>query len=347
MSSPIPVAILGFGPADRQALSASLASAGRRVPAYQPVLGVDDARYVVVDADHPEGLALLAALGRVADAVLVSTAASGTVSHPETVDPALVLQRLDAMAHKPASRLVAARPAPPMTAPPVPASPIPAPAIPAPAMPAPLSPAITPAGPADAAAPVPVLPAIPPLAVHTDRSPHPLAPQGERLHSPWHRAQQEVRQRRSAAQPAWVPPRALLVDDSDIALHFLHRHLVRHGVEADFARDSDRALDLLQRQPYGLVFLDLDLGEDSRLDGFELCHQVRHRWCHAGVALPVVVVVSAFHDPVHQVRGTLAGAHAFLGKPLVPAALAQVLGKLSSLQTPAATGSAGGLQLPR
>jgi len=41
----------------------------------------------------------------------------------------------------------------------------------------------------------------------------------------------------------------------------------------------------------------------------------------------MVVMVSAFHDPVDQVRGTLAGAEAYLGKPLELPALDRLLGR--------------------
>lgn len=134
-------------------------------------------------------------------------------------------------------------------------------------------------------------------------------------------------QRRRAVAGPQVTPRALLVDDSDVALHFLKRQLGPYGLETDLARDSDRALDLLQQQSYGLVFLDLDLGPDSRVDGLTLCHQIRYKLPHQGGRAPLVVIVSAFHDPVDQVRGTLAGAEAHLGKPLDLPALDRLLSR--------------------
>ena len=115
------------------------------------------------------------------------------------------------------------------------------------------------------------------------------------------------------------------MDDSEIALHFLRRQLERYGLQTDFARHSDRALDLLTHHRYGFVFLDLDLGDDSRVDGLTLCHQIRTRLLHPGGQPPMVVMVSAFHDPVYQVRGTLAGAEAHLGKPLDPQALDRLM----------------------
>ena len=143
--------------------------------------------------------------------------------------------------------------------------------------------------------------------------------------SPWHQARDAARQKRESQRQPQTPLRALLVDDSEIALHFLRRQLERYRLQIDFARHSDRALDLLTHHRYGFVFLDLDLGDESRVDGLTLCHQIRTRLLHPGGVAPMVVMVSAFHDPVYQVRGTLAGAEAHLGKPLDPLALDRLM----------------------
>lgn len=296
MPALIPVAILGFDATIRLALAASLRATARRQPGYKPVLGVDDARFVVVDADDPEAQALLRTLGRLGDTVRLSARPSDGADPARVLDLALVMQGLDAKASQSAG---GRQPA-----------------------------------------------ALPTMGALPEADTAPIAPEpsatGSHVPSPWHRAQREARQRRKAAQPGWVAPRALLVDDSDIALHFLRRQLAPFGIDCDFARDSDRALELLAQKPYGLIFLDLDLGDDSRLDGFALCHQVRQQFGHAGQAPPAIVIVSAFHGQVIQVRGTLAGAQGFLGKPLDPAALRSVLQKLVALPPGLATVTTAG-----
>lgn len=276
MPAPIPVAILGFAPADRLALAASLQRNARRTPAYDSVLGVDDARFVIADASQPAVVALLRALGRTADAVFVGAGApaDGAAQLPGPLDPAKVQRQLDA--------LLARRDG-------APAHPAPAPS----------------AAPRAAVAPA-----------------HPKSPHAP---SPWHNARDATRQKREAQRQPPSPTRALLVDDSEIALHFLRRQLERFGLQTDFARHSDRALDLLTHHRYGFVFLDLDLGEESRVDGLTLCHQIRTGLLHPGGVAPLVVIVSAFHDPVYQVRSTLAGAAACLGKPLDLAALDRLM----------------------
>lgn len=130
---------------------------------------------------------------------------------------------------------------------------------------------------------------------------------------------------REALRQPQIPARVLLIDDSEVALHFLQRQLAPYGLEIDLARHSDRALDLLTHHAYGIVFLDVDLGEYSRSDGLTLCHQIRHGLLHPAGKPPLVVMVSAFHDPVDQVRGTLAGAEGYLGKPLDSVALDRLL----------------------
>ena len=143
--------------------------------------------------------------------------------------------------------------------------------------------------------------------------------------SPWHQAHDALRLSRESLRKRSTPLRALLVDDSEIALHFLRRHLDRYGVQSDLARDARRALALLAGQSYDVLFLDLDLSGDNPEGGLALCQQVRGMWRGNGAGAPMVVVVSAFHDPVYKVRGTLAGAEDFLGKPLDPAALERVM----------------------
>ena len=283
MAASIPVAILGFGVAERLALADSL----RRSPAYRSVLGVDDARFVIADAGQPEVLALLRSLGRIGDTLLVGAGGPDNAGArlPVPLEPARLIWQLEALR----ARQDAAR--------------------------------------ERAAAAVAPAPAAPPAAALTAPAPSPPAAPGlAHRPSPWHQANEDRRVRREAALRAnSVTPRTLLVDDSEIALHYLRRQLERYGLQPDLARHSDRALDLLGQHAYDLVFLDFDLGDDSRVDGLTLCHQICKRLPQATGRAPVVVMVSAFHDPVYQVRGTLAGAQAYLGKPLDPVALDRLM----------------------
>lgn len=125
-----------------------------------------------------------------------------------------------------------------------------------------------------------------------------------------------------------VLPRALVVDDSEIALHYLRRLLLPYELVVDTARFAHQALEQMSQRAYGLVFLDVDLGDGSGEDGLKLCRRVRHQLQHPGGRAPIVVMVSSRQSPVDQVRGTLAGAEAYLGKPLDTQALDLLLHRL-------------------
>jgi len=300
MPAPIPVAILGFSAFDRKALAAYLQKGRPGRPAFDLVLSVDNADLVVADADEPGVIALLDTLGRTSDALFIGAQAPAQAAAwmMRPLDQAQVLRELDA--------LVAQRSNPDSQ--PLPLS-----------LPSSLGQGVLrQLGSAN-------LPDLPASADTPDRR-QDSAGAGPRA-AYLQQAQEARRLEREALNRPQIVPRVLLVDDSEVALHFMARQLQGYGLTIDMARHSDRALDLLTHHAYGIVFLDLDLGEQSRQDGLTLCHQIRYRLMHPGGRAPMVVMVSAFHDAVHQVRGTLAGAEGYLGKPLDMTALDRLLSR--------------------
>ena len=279
-SVPIPVALLGFSAFERNALASYFRLAVRRSPQYVHVLDVDEARFVVADADQSGVPELLQALGRIADAVFVGAqgpeGAASWMMRP--IDPVHVLRELDT--------LVALRDNPG-------SGPLPL-----------MSPSHAHLRPTTIGKAIP--------------APARRAADEERSRSPEERraAAEASRQRREAALRPQPLKRALLVDDSELALHFLDRQLQRYGLATEWAHHSGRALELLSTNVFGFVFLDVDLGPHSDLDGLALCQQIKHRHVHPGGRPPQLAVVSAFHEPVDRVRSTLAGADIHLGKPL-------------------------------
>jgi len=291
MSAPIPVALLGFSNFERNALASYFHLARTRSQAYTHVLDVDDARFVVADADQPGVPDLLDTLGRVGDAVFIGAhspeRAAAWMMRP--IDPAQVLRELDhlvSLRDNPASGSV------------------------------PLS--------IRAPSRIRTEAARPPSNVAQAR--RALDEQAEHNAAAARRAEAAARrQRREAALRPVTVRHALLVDDSEVALAFLERHLRRNDIAADWAMNSGKAIELLSQRVYGMVFLDIDLGETSELDGLALCQHIKRRMVHPGGQAPLVVLVSAAIDPADRVRGTLAGADGHLGKPLDAAMLDRLL----------------------
>jgi CheY-like chemotaxis protein len=123
-----------------------------------------------------------------------------------------------------------------------------------------------------------------------------------------------------------APTEALLVDNSEVALRFLERQLQALGLRTETAADSQHALELLGQRDFDVVFLDVDLGPHSDLDGLALCQQIKRRR-HGGGAgkVPLVLMVSAHAGATDRVRGSFAGCDAYLSKPLDDEALRRSL----------------------
>jgi len=108
-------------------------------------------------------------------------------------------------------------------------------------------------------------------------------------------------------------PRVLLVDDSAIALRFLEVRLGGWQLAVDRAATSQAAVALLAKHSYDIVFLDIELGQASELDGLTLCQRIKHSPALLGA---MVILISAHHSELDRVRGALAGCDAYLAKPL-------------------------------
>lgn len=123
-----------------------------------------------------------------------------------------------------------------------------------------------------------------------------------------------------------APTEALLVDDSDIALRYLERQLQALGLRTETATNSQRALELLGQRAFEVVFLDLELGPLSDLDGLALCQQIKREVQPPGARnAPKVVMVTAHTSATDRVRGSFAGCDAYLAKPIDDDALRRSL----------------------
>lgn len=119
-------------------------------------------------------------------------------------------------------------------------------------------------------------------------------------------------------------PTALIVDDSAIARRFLASRLRPWGLEVDAVASSGEALQRLARRHHDFAFVDVELGDDSELDGLALCRHVKRQLPRS---VSQLVLVSAHGSELDQVRGMLAGCDAYVGKPLREADLARLLAR--------------------
>jgi signal transduction histidine kinase/DNA-binding response OmpR family regulator len=113
-------------------------------------------------------------------------------------------------------------------------------------------------------------------------------------------------------------PKLLLVDDDPHVARTLLEILRLHGYPATRAESGERALELLEREPFDLVILDVRM---PGLNGFQTCVRIRDRH---GPSLPVIIL-TALGDSASLKEGYEAGADDFLTKPVdIPALVLKV-----------------------
>jgi two-component system copper resistance phosphate regulon response regulator CusR len=101
--------------------------------------------------------------------------------------------------------------------------------------------------------------------------------------------------------------RVLVVEDNPKLAAAVRRVLEEQGWAVDVSGEGHEAEELLAREPYDLVVLDLMLPDR---DGVELCRSLRKR----SIATPVLMLTS-LSSTRHKVDGLDAGADDYLTKP--------------------------------
>ncbi len=104
--------------------------------------------------------------------------------------------------------------------------------------------------------------------------------------------------------------RVLVVDDSPTVRKQIELGLLPYRVTVDLAETGERALELIARQTYVLVFLDVVL---PGTDGYQVCKSIKKQ---AITKKTRVVMLTGKSSPFDRVRGTLAGCDAYLTKPV-------------------------------
>ncbi len=82
-------------------------------------------------------------------------------------------------------------------------------------------------------------------------------------------------------------PRALVVDDDDPIRTMLSKIVERQGLEVDTARDGEEAINLIDRDGYRVIVLDLMM---PRLDGFAVLEHMKD--CRPE-EIPCTIIASA------------------------------------------------------
>ena len=115
--------------------------------------------------------------------------------------------------------------------------------------------------------------------------------------------------------------RILVVDDSDIALKFMHSRLPRYGFQTELVSSGEAALERIASNQFKFVFLDVMM---EGLDGYQTCRAIKQRK-YPNSRAPIVVMLTSRGGSIDKIRGSLAGCDAYLTKPLKEDELLKVL----------------------
>lgn len=112
----------------------------------------------------------------------------------------------------------------------------------------------------------------------------------------------------------------LIVDDNEFNLRLLAAVLESEHHTVVQAKDGLEALEILERGGIDAIISDILM---PRMDGFQLCHQVRRSARHRH--LPFIFYTSTYLSPKDEKFGLSLGADCYLQKPLGPQQLVETL----------------------
>lgn len=119
-----------------------------------------------------------------------------------------------------------------------------------------------------------------------------------------------------------LPNATLLIVDDDAEIRFLVKAVLdRAGYNVLEAGDGETAIEIAETDQPDLILLDLSM---PGRDGIEVATEIRSRKGSG----PLLVALSARHQPSDRERALAAGCDLFLSKPCPPSRLRQTVADL-------------------
>lgn len=101
----------------------------------------------------------------------------------------------------------------------------------------------------------------------------------------------------------------LIVDDDKEIRHLISVYLENEGMETKQAETAIKALNLLEKQEFDLIILDIMMPE---MDGIEACMKIREER-----HMPIILL-SAKSEDMDKIQGLTSGADDYITKPFNP-----------------------------
>ncbi len=114
----------------------------------------------------------------------------------------------------------------------------------------------------------------------------------------------------------------LIVDDSEDNLILYRIMLAKEELRLHFAVDGNEALDLVQNQPFDVIFMDLEM---PRMGGLEATSKIRELESDTGREPARIIALTAYSSSTERQRCLDAGFNQVLSKPITKDRLIQVI----------------------
>ena len=126
--------------------------------------------------------------------------------------------------------------------------------------------------------------------------------------------------------PGSQPYRVLLAEDNAVNQRILVRLLEKRGHTVAVAESGRKVLAMLEREPFDLVLMDVQMPE---VDGLTVTATIRHREQQTATHLPIIAMTAYAMDDDRK-RCLEAGMDAYLSKPFHAAKLFDAIARLMS-----------------
>jgi CheY-like chemotaxis protein len=107
-------------------------------------------------------------------------------------------------------------------------------------------------------------------------------------------------------------PKVLIVEDTIELVEIIQATLERANMVTYHEMRAERVMALVNEQRPDLVLLDLSLPNTS---GWKILDAMKEFYAEARIAMPIIIIITAYGDPANRLVGKLQNIHSYLLKP--------------------------------